>query len=681
MTKRFQSLDGLRGLAVLLVVFFHLNREININSFFPTYLQSISKSIFGGGQVGVDIFFLLSGFLIAYIFHEVPEFWGYISKRWARIFPVFWATVIFASTVFLSKNTNIFIVIFQFSLIIFSGFILKNLFIKNYHKRVFWIFIIMQIAISGLGILYSLTINQLFLDSHHNFRLFVSVISNLTLTVPFFARMEYIDGAYWTLQSEIIFYFVYPILIIPFFRWVKNIKTFWQILLLVTVTFTTSVALHLLNQHILNLSLISVHRSFGLILGALIGYFWRKKLDTNSKTIHFTFFESRPSLIKIYQSKVFQLFTIFILPFVVWRDADVRFHDATLYDHYSRSFLLIPLVIVFLIALDENSWLHKILSGKILLFLGSISYSWYLSHNSVIKIATNTINFDSPSKEMTSFVLIFTISILVAFIFKQVFENMYFENKSSFVANISTCPSYLKIVFKNLGKMIICISEFVSSHILILLIVIGLSISTFTFVKNDPQPFTLTEYLSKDDMNNIAKIGIAPIRIGEKISGEMTASMDNFGIILFLIEYIDEHQNLHPEGGSKNNYVFRLKKKGEDALIVESRKNLNSIYGWYPIGFPLITNSAYQSYIWELEVEGNEKSQFLRLQKNDNFIKMRYLIDKKRLVRDMSYLFQFLLKKLEYGILTDNIKITLFAAWLPTILFTLFIYSEKSSKS
>ena len=69
------DLDGLRGIAVLLVVFFH---------YFPDY--------FWGGFIGVDIFFVISGFLISSILFrgaesgqlKITEFY---SRRFRRIFP------------------------------------------------------------------------------------------------------------------------------------------------------------------------------------------------------------------------------------------------------------------------------------------------------------------------------------------------------------------------------------------------------------------------------------------------------------------------------------------------------------------------------------------------------------------------------------------------------------------
>ncbi len=50
MTKYRPEIDGLRALAVILVIFFHAGSEL-----------------FSGGFVGVDVFFVISGYLITAI--------------------------------------------------------------------------------------------------------------------------------------------------------------------------------------------------------------------------------------------------------------------------------------------------------------------------------------------------------------------------------------------------------------------------------------------------------------------------------------------------------------------------------------------------------------------------------------------------------------------------------------
>src|SRR6478735_7763525 len=54
-------LDGLRGLAILLVLLLHFTTDMNLP---PGSVASGVRSVFQIGWIGVDLFFVLSGFLI-----------------------------------------------------------------------------------------------------------------------------------------------------------------------------------------------------------------------------------------------------------------------------------------------------------------------------------------------------------------------------------------------------------------------------------------------------------------------------------------------------------------------------------------------------------------------------------------------------------------------------------------
>ncbi|HEG2001851.1 TPA: acyltransferase family protein [Enterobacter asburiae] len=56
------SIHYLRGIAALLVVLFHFRDKLN-----NVYTQKdLGDLLFGGGLAGVDLFFLISGFIIVY---------------------------------------------------------------------------------------------------------------------------------------------------------------------------------------------------------------------------------------------------------------------------------------------------------------------------------------------------------------------------------------------------------------------------------------------------------------------------------------------------------------------------------------------------------------------------------------------------------------------------------------
>jgi len=89
-------LDGMRGLAILLVVVFH---TFYTNSASGKIARFVGDLIFSG-WMGVPIFFVLSGFLIARPFLQSrsldPQFWytrGYALRRISKILPPFYLSI------------------------------------------------------------------------------------------------------------------------------------------------------------------------------------------------------------------------------------------------------------------------------------------------------------------------------------------------------------------------------------------------------------------------------------------------------------------------------------------------------------------------------------------------------------------------------------------------------------
>lgn len=103
--RDYDLIDGLRGIAILMVVFGHLVYNINPNA--GPVVQFVS-ALFGAGGYGVVLFFTLSGFLISWPFWRrkvkgaaqlVPP--GYGWRRFWKIYPPLALTVIGLTPVYL----------------------------------------------------------------------------------------------------------------------------------------------------------------------------------------------------------------------------------------------------------------------------------------------------------------------------------------------------------------------------------------------------------------------------------------------------------------------------------------------------------------------------------------------------------------------------------------------------
>ncbi len=105
-TVFFPNLDGLRFFCFLAVFLFHsFYTEYDHIRSSSTYLF-VRSFLFKNGNLGVNFFFVLSGFLITYLLLKEKEFYGKISvvdfwkRRILRIWPLFFACVFFGFVIF-----------------------------------------------------------------------------------------------------------------------------------------------------------------------------------------------------------------------------------------------------------------------------------------------------------------------------------------------------------------------------------------------------------------------------------------------------------------------------------------------------------------------------------------------------------------------------------------------------
>jgi peptidoglycan/LPS O-acetylase OafA/YrhL len=87
------ALDGVRGLAILMVLLFHFVAQTTATN----RLEAAVNGVLSYGLLGVDLFFVLSGFLITGILYDsraAPGYFrGFYMRRVLRIFPLYYAVL------------------------------------------------------------------------------------------------------------------------------------------------------------------------------------------------------------------------------------------------------------------------------------------------------------------------------------------------------------------------------------------------------------------------------------------------------------------------------------------------------------------------------------------------------------------------------------------------------------
>ena len=105
--RKINNIQGLRGIAVLFVVLFHLTK---IEEKYGGNI-TILPDIFNFGMIGVDFFFVISGFIMIYISHDKFQSFenskNFLYRRFARIYPTYWFYTIIVLIIFIIKPSMV----------------------------------------------------------------------------------------------------------------------------------------------------------------------------------------------------------------------------------------------------------------------------------------------------------------------------------------------------------------------------------------------------------------------------------------------------------------------------------------------------------------------------------------------------------------------------------------------
>ncbi len=348
------EIDGLRAIAVISVILFHL--QININGY----------QFFRGGYIGVDIFFVISGYLISsIIFKELFKtgnfsFLKFYERRIRRILPVLIFVIIISMPI-------AWLYLYPNSLVDFSKSILSSLgFISNHYF-------------------------------HYSANAYAAESS---LLLPFLHT--------WSLSIEEQFYIIFPITIFLIFKYFKNYLIHIIIFVLFISLFIAEWASW--NYPVANFYFLPT-RVWELLAGSMLAYI--DTINSHKKKTIFNFLMPSVGILFI----VFYIFS---------------------FEENSRhpSFLtILPVIGVCLIIFfaNEKELITKILSSKILIFIGLISYSLYLWHYPVF--AFYRITEFLPQNNVIKILIFFLVILLSTFTYfyiEKPFRNQKFKFKKIF---------------------------------------------------------------------------------------------------------------------------------------------------------------------------------------------------------------------------------------------------------
>ncbi len=639
--ERLGSLDGIRGIAIILVFLNHIYTKPILNAL-PASLHLIFNVITSSGRTGVSIFFLLSGFLMAYLYPKVGDKSAFLQKRYTRIFPLFISLV--TTRMILKENPDA-SVIFRLTMILIPALVINLLWMRLVKKislgnLFFKMFIALQILIGGIYIFWimrhpAINFQQLPTISREG----IIALVNATLTLPFGNYIPMLDGVYWSLVAEVFFYIIYPFTFAPLAEYLSR-KNFFVIAFFIFSLMPFFLGAEQLSKRIMTLSMLDLPIFFYFVAGITLAYIKRQ----NSPWVGAWARKMRDWPLLSYV-----LFLLFIAIFFV-----LNILLNTVPESWKSPIKIVaafPFALVMLGAIVGNSALAKIFEAKWLRFLGTISYSIYLIHNIVVDAAKIVYTPHGIFFSFLYFSVIFMVVCLISYATYILLEKPYLMSKKQKPSIYNAIP--IKRVFLGIVA-VYCVGILVA-------------------YQSNQNFFSLS--VPHRDQKNGKNISL---RKQPKVDFDFTATDNNLGIVTMNLHYqrVDDstHQNKNPQ-----QLEFRIKEAGTNSWYATSSYDPVQIglSKEHPFGFPIISKSKGKHYIIELELKYPDSPVFMSIDTTEGSLNSVYQIDKYAVLKNPGQLLGLIISKSK-NILLNSKAIR---AWIYLIPFVVAFLLAKKSKS
>ena len=575
---RLKALDGLRGVAILLVIFNHIPLKIWYD-LSPRGCHVFLDFFLVNGKVGVSILFLLTGFLMAWLYPRLKTNIGFWTKRYARLFPAFLVMVVAWTIIKINPNIPIWgqiLVVLGCGgiarILWQTGLILSKKISVGKILTYFWIFF--QIVVAMWYMFYLLKIpSPIFYQTwDKNLQWIITGIINATLTLPFGNYIGQLDGVYWSLITETLFYILYPILFLPILSYINQKKAVKWKICLGGASFLFIYSLYLVSKRVLGMEMMIPYLMIYFVAGAVIGSnfdWWQKFFREKLKT----FLKPVGSIV------LFSLMLggVFIYPIIT-----KTWHP------WVQMLIVIPMSMVMIGATLENSWMGKRLENKFLVFLGKYSYALYLTHALIIELAIKIIQPINMVNSLGLILISVMGSIGLAWCLYHLIEAPYYRLPK--VSLNWEKEENKKEIEKRFYR-----TMWVFGGIMFLGLIIAfrppLSWLTYVYFHKN------RDFIAKENNLGMITVNIRPVKKTDEKSNLVISLINNEKII--------------------STSKFDINK------MVESN--------YYPFGFPIQTDSKGKNYKINYEIEPKNGVNGIEINNKESELNSIYFVNKKEL--------------------------------------------------
>ncbi len=652
---RLHALDGIRGFAIILVVLNHIN-TLFINPLIGSFLSQI---LFTSGVTGVTLLFILSGFFMASIYPNPANSLHFLQKRYTRIFPLFLTLVAVRFNLWLMPHLNALIqigIILLYSLFTYViwVYLVKKFASTSVRKLMFFSFLILQIF---MGLFYAFYIMRqppifFFYNFPYIFRETTIALVNATLTLPLGNYVPMLDGVYWSLVAEVLFYVLYPIICVPLINFLKLRKR-WEKITFLILLIPLFCSLTLLTSKLFVLSMIQVYICFYFIAGIILGYIYKNKSYLIEK------------LDKLLPNKL-SILTLFIFLFLI-------FYKTIFLGVFPQSFSPLihilwafPLTFVMAFALNHKTFLSKFLSSNFLVFLGTISYSIYLTHTTILHMV---IDHNLPTNlfiNIIQIIIIFILVIIISSITYYFLERPYFKRDKNENKNVDDYKE------SKIGKIIrtpqFIFSFFIGFYILSIFLAYQSNFNLFS-LQNEFKNLT---FLNPKMQNSS---GYISMKKHNTIKFEITSTENNFAILILHIIHKSTGQiNIH----TNQKLIFKIKQLNDknwyainSYAVGEIKDSKNHL-----LAFPPIVNSKDKMYLVDLTLSNPSDADYILMDTNPYYIKGDYIVNKSELIHQPKAFINFIFYKIEDAFSNPEAQLVT-VLFIPFGVFSIYLLMRK----